>query len=83
MSLTFRLSFAGSHLDAVPQGGNYDGSAGVIAGVVCLARMRAEGVIPPRTLKVIALRGEESAWFGKPNLGRVRFSASSPRRTWP
>jgi N-carbamoyl-L-amino-acid hydrolase len=59
----------GSHLDAVPQGGNYDGAAGVIAGVVCLARMRAERVIPPRTLKVIALRAEESAWFGKPCLG--------------
>ena len=59
----------GSHLDAVPQGGNYDGAAGVIAGVVCLARMRAEGVIPSRTLKVMALRAEESAWFGKPNLG--------------
>ncbi len=59
----------GSHLDAVPQGGNYDGSAGVIAGLVCLARIRAEGVIPPRTLKVLVLRGEESAWFGKPYLG--------------
>jgi len=59
----------GSHLDAVPQGGNYDGSAGVMAGLVCLARMRAEGVTPPRTLKLIALRGEESAWFNKPYLG--------------
>jgi len=59
----------GSHLDAVPQGGNYDGAAGVMAGVLCLARIRAEGVVPPRTLKVMALRAEESAWFGKPNLG--------------
>jgi len=59
----------GSHLDAVPQGGNYDGSAGVVAGLLCLARMQAEGVVPPRTVKVLALRGEESAWFGKPSLG--------------
>lgn len=59
----------GSHLDAVPQGGNYDGSAGVIAGLLTLVRMRAEGVVPPRTVKVIALRGEESAWFGKAYLG--------------
>jgi len=59
----------GSHLDSVPQGGNYDGAAGVIAGLLCLARMRVEGVVPPRTVKVMALRGEESAWFGKAYLG--------------
>lgn len=59
----------GSHLDSVPQGGNYDGAAGVIAGLLALARMRAEGIVPPRTVKVLALRGEESAWFGKAYLG--------------
>lgn len=59
----------GSHLDSVPQGGNFDGAAGVIAGLLCLIRMRAEGVTPPRTIKVMALRGEESAWFGKAYLG--------------
>ena len=26
----------GSHLDSVPQGGNYDGLAGVVAGLLCL-----------------------------------------------
>jgi N-carbamoyl-L-amino-acid hydrolase len=59
----------GSHLDSVPQGGNYDGSAGVIAGIICLIRLRNDGIVPPRTVKVIALRGEESAWFGRPYLG--------------
>jgi len=29
----------GSHLDSVPQGGNYDGLAGVVAGLLCLCRM--------------------------------------------
>ena len=37
----------GSHLDSVPQGGNYDGAAGVVAGIVSLARMRSEGFTPP------------------------------------
>lgn len=59
----------GSHLDSVPQGGNFDGAAGVIAGLLCLARMRAEGFVPRRTIKLIALRGEESAWFGKSYIG--------------
>ena len=59
----------GSHLDSVPQGGNYDGAAGVVAGIICLARMRHEGFIPRQNIKVVAFRGEESAWFGKPYIG--------------
>ena len=55
----------GSHLDSVPQGGNYDGAAGVIAGLAVL--IAAKGHEPPRRpMEVYALRGEESAWFGGP-----------------
>ncbi|MBR9651530.1 Zn-dependent hydrolase [Thalassovita aquimarina] len=54
----------GSHVDSVPMGGNYDGMAGVIAGVMCLLRAKARGERFARSLKVIAMRGEESAWFG-------------------
>ncbi|MGQ0664445.1 MAG: Zn-dependent hydrolase [Pseudomonadota bacterium] len=59
----------GSHLDSVPQGGNFDGAAGVIGGLLALLRQKATGAAPPRTIKVYALRGEESAWFGKCYLG--------------
>ena len=59
----------GSHLDSVPEGGNYDGLAGVIAGLMCLAKAKRLGVALQRPLAVIGLRGEESAWFGKPYLG--------------
>jgi N-carbamoyl-L-amino-acid hydrolase len=59
----------GSHLDSVPQGGNYDGAAGVVAALIVLARMRRESVRPRRSVKLFALRGEESARFGKPYLG--------------
>jgi N-carbamoyl-L-amino-acid hydrolase len=61
--------FCGSHLDSVPQGGNYDGAAGVVAGLLCLMRFKHEGVVPPRGIKLIALRGEESAWYGKTCVG--------------
>jgi N-carbamoyl-L-amino-acid hydrolase len=54
----------GSHVDSVPMGGNFDGLAGVIAGLLCLIRMNRSGSSFPRPLKVIAMRGEESAWFG-------------------
>ncbi|HVA34977.1 MAG TPA: Zn-dependent hydrolase [Stellaceae bacterium] len=59
----------GSHLDSVPQGGNFDGAAGVIAGLLVLTRMKEERVVPPRTVKLIAMRGEESAWYGKTCVG--------------
>ncbi len=55
----------GSHLDSVPQGGNYDGAAGVIAGLLALLAAPA----PRRTLHLFVLRGEESAWYGRPYLG--------------
>ena len=59
----------GSHLDSVPEGGNYDGAAGVIAGLTALRAVRRAQITPRRSLRVIALRGEESAWFGKCYLG--------------
>jgi N-carbamoyl-L-amino-acid hydrolase len=59
----------GSHLDSVPEGGNYDGLAGVIAGLLCLRKAKQQGVLLDRPLAVVGLRGEESAWFGKPYLG--------------
>jgi N-carbamoyl-L-amino-acid hydrolase len=59
----------GSHLDSVPRGGNYDGAAGVVAGLLALTTLRRQNIVPPRTVKLFALRGEESAWFGKSWIG--------------
>jgi len=59
----------GSHLDSVPQGGNFDGGAGVVAGLIVLAGLKVSGFRPRRTLKLFGLRGEESARFGKAYMG--------------
>lgn len=59
----------GSHVDSVPQGGNFDGLAGVIAGLLCLKRLKDEGVALTHPLMVAGTRGEESAWFGKAYMG--------------
>jgi N-carbamoyl-L-amino-acid hydrolase len=59
----------GSHLDSVPQGGNYDGLAGVVAGLLCLCRLDQQAVRTERPIRVLGLRGEESAWFGKSYMG--------------
>lgn len=69
----------GSHLDSVPQGGNYDGAAGIIAGLMTLIRFRRDGLQPARPVKLLALRGEESAWFGKAYTGsRALFGRLLP-----
>lgn len=54
----------GSHLDSVPQGGNYDGAAGVICGMAVVAGMKQAGFVPGRDITVMAIRAEEGgAWF--------------------
>ncbi len=56
--------FVGSHLDSVYHGGNYDGAAGVIAGVAAQAALRRLGVTPLRDITVMGIRAEEcSTWF--------------------
>jgi len=59
----------GSHLDSVPHGGNFDGLAGVAAGLAVLAA--ASGGTSGRALpfRAIAMRCEESPWFGTAYLG--------------
>ena len=59
----------GSHLDTVPHGGNYDGAAGVVAGLSAVAGLRRAGVTPPRDVTVMAIRAEESTWFNASYIG--------------
>lgn len=59
----------GSHLDSVPQGGNFDGAAGVVAGLSVLSAMRRATLVPNCDLTVMGIRAEESAWFDIAYLG--------------
>lgn len=59
----------GSHMDSVPQGGNYDGAAGVVAGLSALSALRSAAMTPPWDISVMAIRAEESAWFDVAYLG--------------
>jgi len=63
----------GSHIDSVPNGGNYDGLAGIVAGLLVIWKIRDrrvyEGVRVKRPVRLVAMRGEESAWFGIPHIG--------------
>ena len=54
----------GSHLDSVPEGGNFDGAAGVVAGLAAVAALRQLGFEPAGGITVMAIRGEEaSSWY--------------------
>lgn len=69
----------GSHLDSVPQGGNFDGAAGVVAGLMALIRLKRSGVEHERGFRLYALRGEESAWFGRCYMGSLSLFGRLPR----
>ena len=64
-----RYILVGSHADSVPRGGNFDGLAGILAGLLCLVRAKREGIRFSEPVKVVAMRGEESAWFGPCYIG--------------
>ncbi|WP_410218624.1 Zn-dependent hydrolase [Paracoccus sp. (in: a-proteobacteria)] len=54
----------GSHLDSVPNGGRFDGPAGVVAGIETAFLFRELGLRPERPIEVVALIEEEGARFG-------------------
>jgi N-carbamoyl-L-amino-acid hydrolase len=69
----------GSHLDSVPEGGNYDGAAGVVAGMAMLARWRRAGRQPHQDITVMGVRAEELSWFPAPYIGsRAAFGLLEP-----
>lgn len=62
---------SGSHVDSVPQGGNYDGLAGVTAALTVAWWMRHTQYQPTRDYTVLMMRGEESSFFGKAYMGSL------------
>ncbi len=58
----------GSHMDSVSGGGNYDGVAGVVAGLEVLIAAQAASPLT-HGLRLRVWRGEESATFGTASLG--------------
>jgi allantoate deiminase len=59
----------GSHLDSVPEGGQFDGIAGVVAAIEAVRIMNAEGAHLRHPLRIIAFASEEGARFGQACLG--------------
>ncbi|RAI44415.1 hydantoinase/carbamoylase family amidase [Rhodoplanes roseus] len=69
-----------SHADSVPQGGNFDGGAGVVAALLTLIRLAGEGTRTAVPVRAMVLRGEESAFYGRANIGsRLLFGTLDPK----
>lgn len=77
----------GSHLDSVAHGGNYDGAAGVVAGLAALAGLVRAGHRPQGDVTVMMTRAEETVWFpvsfagARAALGRLPADALEARRS--
>ncbi len=63
------MKLVGSHLDSVPQGGNFDGAAGVVSGLTAIHALQALGHAPEEDIAVMGVRAEESCWFGVSYIG--------------
>lgn len=59
----------GSHFDSVPNGGSFDGPAGVVTGLEVAALFQEYGLEPQYPLEVIAMIEEEGSRFGGGVLG--------------
>lgn len=58
----------GSHLDTVPNGGNFDGVAGVAAALEAVRLLSEDGGLT-RPCRAVVFSGEEGARFGAPCIG--------------
>ena len=59
----------GSHIDAIPFSGMFDGTVGVLGGLEVLRAIQSAGIQPRRALEVILFTAEEPTRFGLGCLG--------------
>ncbi|WP_035724009.1 hydantoinase/carbamoylase family amidase [Fodinicurvata fenggangensis] len=59
----------GSHLDSVQDGGNFDGAAGVVAGLALIMILKKLNITPVCDVVAMGIRAEESVWFQVSYLG--------------
>jgi len=55
----------GSHIDTVPNGGKYDGAAGVLTAIECVQVLQECGVFTRHSLEVVVFTDEEGGHFSR------------------
>ena len=59
----------GSHIDAIPNSGRFDGTVGVLGGLEAIRALRRSGFTPMRSLELVIFTSEEPTRFGLGCLG--------------
>jgi ureidoglycolate amidohydrolase len=59
----------GSHIDAIPNAGMYDGTVGVLGGLAAVRALKSAGFRPRRAMEVVLFTSEEPTRFGIGCLG--------------
>src|SRR5580693_2439611 len=68
----------GSHTDAVPNAGRYDGTVGVLGGLEAMRALQHSGFRPRRSIELLMLTSEEPTRFGIGCLGSRLLSHTLP-----
>ena len=69
----------GSHIDAIPNAGKYDGVVGVLGGLEAMRQLKEAGHVPKRSIELILFTAEEPTRFGIGCLGsRLMAGTTSP-----
>ncbi|HEX3967090.1 MAG TPA: M20 family metallo-hydrolase [Edaphobacter sp.] len=66
----------GSHTDAIPHAGMYDGTVGVLGGLEAMRALKRSGLSPRRTIELIMFTSEEPTRFGIGCLGSRLLSGT-------
>src|SRR5262249_41733184 len=54
----------GSHIDAIPNAGRYDGTVGVLGGLEAIRALQRSGFRPRRSIELLLFTSEEPTRFG-------------------
>lgn len=71
----------GSHIDAIPHAGMYDGTVGVLGGLEAMRTLKQAGFLPRRSIELLMFTAEEPTRFGIGCLGsRLLSGTLDPQR---
>jgi ureidoglycolate amidohydrolase len=66
----------GSHIDAIPDAGRYDGTVGVLGGLEAIRSLQRAGLRPRRSIELLLFTAEEPTRFGLGCLGSRALSGT-------
>ena len=66
----------GSHIDAIPHSGMYDGTVGVLGGLEAIRALKQSGFVPQRSIELLLFTAEEPTRFGLGCLGSRLLSGN-------